>query len=88
MMDYACPVWKHAANSHIRCLQVLQSKCLRIIAGALWYVSNLKLHEGLEVPYLAEHITNLARSFESKIPDLENLLVQQLGRYLAYLRDE
>ena len=88
MMDYACPVWRHASNSHIRRLQVLQFKCLRIIADAPWYVSNLQLHENLEVSYLAEHIRNLDQSFKSKIPDSENFLVRQLGGYLAYPRDE
>ena len=63
-------------------LQHVQSKCLRIIAGAPWYVSNLQLHEDLEVPYIAEHIRNLAQSFDSKIPGAENLLVRLLGRYL------
>jgi hypothetical protein len=76
MMDYACPVWRHAANSKLRRLQVIQSKCLHIIAGTPWYISNLQLHEDLEVPYIAEHIRNLAQSFDSKIPDAENLPVQ------------
>jgi hypothetical protein len=74
-MDYACPVWRHAANSHMKRLQHVQSKCLRINAGALWYVSNLQLHEDLDVPYIVELIRNLAQSFNSKIPGAENLLV-------------
>ena len=65
-----------------------ESKCLRIIAGAPWYVGNLQLHEDLEVPYLAKYIRNLAQSYDSKIPDSENLLVRQIGRYLSYPRDE
>ena len=36
-----------------------EEKTLRIIAGAPWYVSNLQLHEDLEVPYLVEHIRRL-----------------------------
>jgi hypothetical protein len=28
MMDYACRPWRFAARSHVRRLQVLQSKCL------------------------------------------------------------
>ena len=53
MMDYACPVWRHAADSHLQRRQHVQSNCLRIIAGAPWHVSNLQLHEDLEVPYIA-----------------------------------
>ena len=40
MMDYACAAWRSAARSHVRRLQVLQSKCLRLATGAPWYVSN------------------------------------------------
>jgi hypothetical protein len=29
-MDYECPAWRSAARSHVRRLQVLQSKCLRL----------------------------------------------------------
>jgi hypothetical protein len=49
-----------------------------VIMGAPWYVNNLQLHSDLEVSYLVEHIRNLAQSFESKIPDSENLVVQQM----------
>jgi hypothetical protein len=34
MMDYACPIWRSAAHSHVRKLQVLQPKCLRIVTNA------------------------------------------------------
>jgi hypothetical protein len=34
VMDYACPIWRSAARSHVRKLQVLQSKCLRIATNA------------------------------------------------------
>jgi hypothetical protein len=27
MMDYACPIWRSAARSHVRKLQILQSHC-------------------------------------------------------------
>ena len=39
MMDYACPAWRSAARTHVRRLQVLQSKCLCLAIGAPWYVS-------------------------------------------------
>jgi len=30
MMDYACPAWRYAACSHVRRLQLLQSKYLNL----------------------------------------------------------
>jgi hypothetical protein len=35
MMFYACPVWRSIARSHIRKLQVLQSKCLCIATNKI-----------------------------------------------------
>jgi hypothetical protein len=36
MMDYTCPTWRSAIRTHVRRLQVLQSKCLRLATGAPW----------------------------------------------------
>ena len=83
MMDYACPVWRHVAPSHLKSLQVIQCKCLRSATGAPWYVSNLQIHSDLGFPYLAEHFRSIAQSIYST----ENPRVRQLGRYLAYSRD-
>jgi hypothetical protein len=34
MMDYACPAWRSATCTHVRRLQVLQSKCLCLATSA------------------------------------------------------
>jgi len=49
MMDYECPAWRSAVRSHVRRLQVLQSKCLRLPTGAPWYVRTRQIHEDLGV---------------------------------------
>ena len=81
-MDYACPAWRSVARTHVRRLQVLQSKCLRLTTGAPWYVSNRQLHEDLGVPLFADHIKALTESFDSKLADVGNPPVRQLGRYV------
>ena len=62
---------------------MLQSKCLRLATGAPWYVSNRQIHEDLGVPLFADHIRALAENLDSKLPDVGNPLVRQLGRYLS-----
>ena len=47
-----------------------------------WYVSNRQIHKDLGVPLFAEHMRALTSSFESKLADVQNPLVRQLGRYL------
>jgi hypothetical protein len=86
MIDYACPAWMSATHTHVQRLQVLQSKCLHLATGAPWYISNRQKHEDLGVPLFADHIRALTASFDSKLADVGNLLVQQLGRYLRLLR--
>ena len=85
-MDYACPPWRSTARTHVRRLQVLQSKCLCLATGAPWYVSNRQIHEDLGVLLFANHIRALTSSFDSKLADVGNPLVQQLSRYLGWPR--
>jgi hypothetical protein len=65
MMDYTCPIWRSAARSHVRKLQVLQSKCLRIATNAPLYVSNRQIHEDLVIPFFADRIRALRASTQS-----------------------
>ena len=65
---------------------MLQSKCLRLVTGAPWYLSNRQIHEDLGVPFFADHIRALTESFDSRLADVENPLVRQLGRYLRWPR--
>jgi len=86
LMDSACPAWRSAARSHVRKLQVLQSKCLRLATGAPWYASNSQIHEDLDVPLFADHIGALTESIDSKLADVGNPVVRQLGRYVSWPR--
>ena len=49
MMEYAGTVWWSTAHSHIRKLQVLQSKCLQIATRAPWYIGNMQIHDDIGV---------------------------------------
>ena len=60
---------------------MLKSKCLRLTTGAPWYVSNRQIHEDLGVALFADHIRAVTVSLDSKLADLGNPLVGQLGRY-------
>ena len=65
---------------------MLQSKSLRLVTGAPWYLSNRQIHEDLGVPFFADHIRALTASFDSCLADVENPLFRQLGRYLLWPR--
>jgi hypothetical protein len=82
MMDYARPIWRCAAHSHVKQLQVHQSKCLHIATGAPWYISNWQIDEDVRVPFFEEHTRGLTESYDSKFAGVGNPLARQLGRYL------
>ena len=72
MMGYACQAWRSAASTHVRKIQVIQSKCLRIATGAPLYVSNRQIHDDLGVLLFADNIRALTMSFDSKVADVGN----------------
>jgi hypothetical protein len=80
--DYACPAWSSAAHTHVQRLKVLQYKCLRLVTGTSWKLSNRQIHEDVGFPLIANHIRALTVSFDSKLADVGNPLVWQLSRYL------
>jgi len=51
---YGIEVWGCANKPSQAILQKAQSKILRMITNASWYVSNLTLHEDLKIPYVRE----------------------------------
>jgi hypothetical protein len=81
-MDYSCPIWCWAVCSHVRKLQVLQSKSLCITINLPWYVSNRQIHEDLGMPFFADYTDR----FDSTLDDAGKPLFRQLGRYLCHPR--
>jgi hypothetical protein len=65
---YGIELWGCASNSNIEIIQRYQSKLLRTITNAPWYVTNHTLHSDLHIPYvhkvfqerIAIHLTTIA----------------------------
>ena len=57
-----------------------------IIIISHFHVSNRQIHEDLGVPLFADHIRALTESFDSKLADVGNPLLWQLGRNLSWPR--
>lgn len=81
------PIWTYgiqlfgcAKKTNINSLQAFQSKILRTISGAPFYVSNSTLHTDLEIPSVREVAKSHYLRFHSRLTDHENPLVQQLSR--------
>jgi hypothetical protein len=60
---YASPVWGSAAETHIRKLQIVQNKTLRIIHKAPWYLTNHFIHRDLGIESIKSHVSDLSFRF-------------------------
>jgi hypothetical protein len=72
---YGVEIWGCASKSHISIIQRSQSKILRMIANAPWYVPNITLHEDLNVPLVKGVIKQRSTRYHSKIEEHANRLI-------------
>ncbi|KAK2578997.1 hypothetical protein KPH14_012659 [Odynerus spinipes] len=63
IIAYAAPVWCSMANTHMKKLQILQNKCLRMILSVNTYTPITYLHEEAEFEYISDCIKELAERF-------------------------
>lgn len=75
---YGCQIFCSAKPSVINKLQRFQSKCLRMIADAPWFVSNETLHNDLKIPYINDVFLRLYKRFKKKLPQNDNQLIRDL----------
>jgi hypothetical protein len=87
---YGIELWGCASKSHIADMQRSQSKILRMITNAPWYVTNQTLHDDLKVSFIKDVIQEKSINHHDKLenhsnPILQPLLEQQQRRRLKKL---
>lgn len=75
---YSCGIWGSAANSHVKKVQTIQNRVLRLIADAPWYISNASLHKDLQVPEVTEILAKHYNRLYSTFADHCNPLLNQI----------
>jgi hypothetical protein len=75
---YGIQIWGCASKSSQALLQKAQSKILRMITNAPWYVSNLTLHEDLKIPYVREVVFEKYAKHHRKLETHPNPLLYPL----------
>jgi Reverse transcriptase (RNA-dependent DNA polymerase) len=63
ILTYACPAMRGIAKTHIKKLQVLQNKTLKMILNVSRYERTALIHEWAEVPMIDEYINKLTDKF-------------------------
>jgi hypothetical protein len=75
---YGVQLWGSASDSNIEILQRFQSKLLRKIVNAPWFVSNRTLHQDLKIPTVQEEIAKFSKKYISKLENHPNHLALNL----------
>jgi hypothetical protein len=64
---YGIQLWGTTSNSNIEILECFQSKVLRLIADAPWYVSNSVIRKDLQIPTVKEEISRFSSHHNVRI---------------------
>jgi hypothetical protein len=76
--SYGLRLWGCAKPSTINLNQRFQSKTLRAITDAPWYVSNLTLHTDLKIPFVKNEIPTMAERYKIQTANHDNKLIEEL----------
>jgi len=75
---YGIQLWGTATNSSIDILERVQSKVLRIITDAPWYVPNAVIKHDLQVPLVRQEVRTYIVTYHTRIEDHPNDLATSL----------
>ena len=71
---YGVHLWGTTSNSNVEILQRYQSKTLRLLTNAPWFISNNSLHNDLKIPTIKEAINKFSERYLQRLSDHENVL--------------
>jgi hypothetical protein len=71
-------MWGSASNSNLEILQRFQSKVLRIIKDATWYVPNAVIKRDLKVLSVRQELRNYSVTYRQRFDDHPNSLAKSL----------
>ncbi|GFX39314.1 probable RNA-directed DNA polymerase from transposon X-element [Trichonephila clavipes] len=73
---YGSPVWGAAAATHMKKIQVMQNKFLRVMTNATLYVRNDVIHNDLHMEPISNYITKLSRNVFKSIESHDNPIIK------------
>lgn len=78
--SYGLQLWGTASNSNIDILERFQSKVLRIITKAPWYVPNNFIRHDLQILTVKEEVSNFSQKYKVRLQQHPNRLAKNLMR--------
>lgn len=78
---YGVQLWGTASVSNIEIIQRFQSKIMRLITKAPWYISNEQLHRDLKLPTVKEEIKSIASAYNQRVTNHQNPTVSSMRHH-------
>jgi hypothetical protein len=75
---YGIQLWGCTKPSNTKIIQRIQSKILRLVFDAPWYVSNKTLHEISGTPFVKDEINRMSASYLHRLQDPPNQYARQI----------
>lgn len=76
--SYGIQLWGTTSNSNLEILQRYQSKTLRLIVNAPWFVSNKRIHKDLDIPLVIDEIKKFSTRYLKRLNNHSNILAISL----------
>ena len=75
---YGIQLWGTTSNSNVEILQRYQSKTLRQIVNAPWYITNHHIHDDLQIPIIKNEINRFSSRYLERLSNHPNTLAISL----------
>jgi hypothetical protein len=89
---YGIQLWGTASTSNIEILERFQSKALRMIIDAPWYVPNTLIRRNLQIPSVKEEISHYSSHYGARLTahpnDILLTLIEPPERVQCYLPND
>jgi hypothetical protein len=76
--SYGIQLWGTTSNSNMQILERFQSKVLRLIVNAPWYMPKSVIRKDLRIPTVKEEISRVSSHYDVRIGVLPNELIASL----------
>lgn len=83
---YGVQLWGSTCNSNIELLQRFQSKTLRFLLNAPWYINNAAIHRDLQIESVKEVVSKYSSNYQSRLMAHPNQLAVNLLHRPRYIR--
>lgn len=67
ILSYGSPIWYKGTNSHLKWMQVIQNKCLKMIHNKHWRYSTRSLHEETGYDLFIDFVHKINNNYFTKI---------------------